>query len=132
MIYRNTFDFYGFTVKYCIPTNFIGKFVRKAKIYYKSEFVCEYNYDLKSKSITITYPTKEIELLLDNLLEAISENYHTPREILPFLLRLFDYLEVYNHKELAKKNNKDGVFVILDNNLKFEYIITVDKYSFEL
>ena len=66
------------------------------------------------------------------MLEAISENYHTPREILPFLLRLFDYLEVYNHKELAKKNNKDGVFVILDNNLKFEYIITVDKYSFEL
>lgn len=132
MIYRNSFDFYGFTVKYCIPNNFIGKFVRKAKIYYNSDFVCEYNYDLKTKSISLTYPSVEIELLLNDLLEIISKTYHTPREILPFLFRLFDYLEIYNHKELAKKKNEDGIFVVLDNNLKFKHVIAVEKYSLEL
>ena len=106
---------------------------RKARVYFKSEYICEYNYDLKTKEITITYPSSEVEQIFKNILLFLNKKYYyTPKEVVPFLLRMFDYLEIYNHKELARKKQKDGIFVILDNNLKFEYILVIDEYNKEI
>ena len=110
---KNNFDFYGFTVKYCMPSNIAGKFLRFAKIYYKDEHLCDFSLDKNTKEANVNYLNKEkknkiIQILSDSLVE----DRLLPKNLPSFLARMFEYLEMQHYLRKAEEMNIEGIISI--------------------
>lgn len=129
---NSKFNFYGYSVKYCIPNIIIGKIVRKAKIYYKENYVCDFTYNSSKKEVSLNYLSPKVEETMALNIEYLNKKYNTPDTVIQFIMRLFDYLEIFNHQQMAIKNKNDGIIAVMDNNLSFEFIVPIVSFSKEL
>lgn len=129
---NNKFDFYGFSARYCVPNVIIGKIIRQAKIYYKGNYVCDYAYSSSKKKISLSYLSQQVEQAMNDKIMDLNKKYNTPSTTIQFLMRMFDYLEIFNHQQMAVKNKHDGIIAVMDNNLTFKFIVPIASYSQEL
>ena len=110
---KNNFDFYGFTVKYCLPSNIAGKILCSAKIYYKDEHLCDFSLDKHTKEANIIYLNHDKKKKLIDVISSSSiEERLFPKDLPSFLARMFEYLELQHYLRKAEELDIIGIISV--------------------
>ena len=120
------FNYYGFTVKYCVPSCLMGKRAKQAKIFFNNYPVYEYNLNLETNKPELKFVDKEMFGLCKEVVSALHEKYNTPEDIVLFTLQMLGFVEIYHYTKNKIKNKETGVIALLnkDNSLYSIFPIT--------
>lgn len=123
------FDFFGFSAKYCIPSNIAGKVLNRARIYYGNDWVCEYNYNRKKNEISFGFLNDEIEEALKGIVHETSKKYGTPNDFPTFIVGMIGYIEMQHHLKNLLKEGYKGVLAVIGKDCCINRLIPLKEYS---
>ncbi len=124
----------NYTVKYCFPTNIIGKNVLKAEVHKimgkgeDTKLVAYYTYDEENNMPAITYVDKQTRDMFTDDINRYNIKNHTDETTLSFIYIIFDYLEAMQRVAKLKKEGYEGVLLgFEDKNVICESIPVEDS-----
>ena len=120
------FNYYGFTVRYCVPSCLMGKRAKQAKIFFGNHQVYEYNLNLKTNKPELKFIDEEMFALCKDVISALHEKYNTQNDVVLFTLQMLGFVEIYHYTKNKIKNKERGVIALLneDNSLYSIFPIT--------
>ena len=128
-VQRNNLSFYGYSLKYCVPTEVVGKRIRSAKLYFEHHPVLEYRYDRKKKMDCITFISNEVKELFFSHLSFLSKLNGVPSTPLSFIKKMFYLLEMEQVFVAGKKQNADGIVNVYGKEGSILFTAIVKDFS---
>ena len=119
------FNYYGFSVRYCVPSCLAGKRAKQAKVFFDNQQVYEYNLNLKTNKPELHFADKEIFDLCKEVISGLHERFGTPNDLVLFTLQMLGFVEIYHYTKKKIKNKEKGVIALLNSDNSLYHIFPV-------
>ena len=128
-VQRNNLSYYGYSLKYCLPAQVIGKRIRGAKLYFEHNPVLEYRYDRKKKKDCITFVSEEVRELFLSHIELLSKLRKTPSTPIEFIRKMFHLLEMEQVFVESQKAHASGIMNLYGAEDKLIFTAIVKNFE---
>lgn len=128
-VQRSNLNYHGYSIKYCIPSNIVGKRIRSAKLYFEHRLVLEYRYNRQKKKDCIEFVSEEVRDLFLSHIQCLSKLKRTPSTPISFLRKMFHLLEMEQVFVESQKEKAGGIINLYGEGDKI--IFTAIVKSFE-